>query len=61
MRDLVATTFEVISLLGLAVAAGLYLWRFDPALGVACGSGVLLVEGLVLAVLEPSTPTGDDA
>jgi hypothetical protein len=59
MRDLIATAFEVCGLLFGAAAAGVYAAEVSLPLGLAASAGALVVEGLVLAALEPK-PAGDD-
>ncbi len=59
MRDLIATAFEVTGLLFGAAAAGVYAAQVSVPLGLAATAGVLVVEGVALAALEPK-PAGDD-
>lgn len=61
MRDLIATAFEVAGLLFAAAAAGVYAAQVSLALGLAAAAGALVVEGVILAALEPKAPAGDDA
>lgn len=62
MRDVVTTAFEVTGLLLLAAAAGVWLFRIDPALGIL-GAGVsLLAESGVVVTLvrhQERRATGD--
>ena len=61
MRDLIATAFEVAGLLFAAAAAGVYAAQVSLACAFVATAGVLLIEGAVLAALEPKAPAGDDA
>lgn len=52
MRDLVTTVFEVVGLLLVSSAVGVWLFGIDPALGLL-GSGVgLLVESAAVVALD---------
>lgn len=60
MRDLVTTIFEVVGLLLISTAVGVYLFGIDPALGLL-GAGVgLLMESAAVVALDHRR-SGDDS
>lgn len=61
MRELITTALEVVGLLLLAVALGVYLARFDTALGLAGAAAVLIAESFLVDALAGSSAPGDDA
>ena len=53
MRDVVTTAFEVAGLLLIAAAAGVWLFRIDPALGIlGAGASLLAESGAVVALVR---------
>lgn len=55
VSDLITSLLECLGLLALALAAGVYLWRFDPALGLA-GGGVTLIVVSALVTFQQREP-----
>lgn len=53
MRDLIVTALEAVCLVLAVLAVAVYLWRFDPALGLGGAAVAALGESLIVAALAP--------